>query len=659
MLKGLKRSWECVNTVPRKRGVSANLKKLKTEVNTIPKIENISAPIDANWNEWISATKTRNFMLNDPLCDWLEYQSKSAITQISGISTRSRESKNSTTKNESTNFTEFIMSQGIEFEKRILKLMIKKVGKDNIKKIHGEEGPRTIQKVRETLDAIRDGSPIIHSGVLHNPQNQTYGIPDLIIRSDWINKIVSTPVYTPEEESIKAQNLNGNYHYLIVDIKFTTLDLRSDGIHLLNSHSFPAYKSQLLIYNDALNIIQGYNPNKTFILGRKWKYTKNGIKYQGKSCFERLGIINYSTIDGCYIQKTQDAIEWIRDVRDPSSKDWNISKVPLERKELYPNMSNHHDYPWREAKETIASDIKEITSLWMMSVKNREMAHAKGIWSWTDKKCTVDTLGCSNVEGSFVRKTLREILKINKVEIKEGDSGVLPKKIVNNLDGWQTPAVIEFYVDFETVNDVITDFSELPLVENSNKELITMIGVGYIHPDEETWVYKNFTVNKLTLFEEALICKDFSNYIQEISEEWNVKNPKCIHWSPAECRFWEKSREKHFPKSRGWFQKWRWFDLLEVFKSEPIVVKGSLSFGLKSVSKALKNLGHIETGWESDSSCLDGQGAIIGAWKAHKLALKENISMKNTQLMRDISKYNESDVKVLYEIITYLRDYHI
>jgi len=32
-----------------------------------------------------------------------------------------------------------------------------------------------------------------------------------------------------------------------------------------------------------------------------------------------------------------------------------------------------------------------------------------------------------------------------------------------------------------------------------------------------------------------------------------------------------------------------------------------------------------------------------------------NISMKNTTYIKDIVKYNECDVKVLYEIIEYLR----
>ena len=37
---------------------------------------------------------------------------------------------------------------------------------------------------------MRQGVPLIYHGVLHNKDNNTFGIPDIIIRSDYINEIV-------------------------------------------------------------------------------------------------------------------------------------------------------------------------------------------------------------------------------------------------------------------------------------------------------------------------------------------------------------------------------------------------------------------------------------------------------------------------------------
>ncbi len=49
---------------------------------------------------------------------------------------------------------------------------------------------------------------------------------------------------------------------------------------------------------------------------------------------------------------------------------------------------------------------------------------------------------------------------------------------------------------------------------------------------------------------------------------------------------------------------------------------------------------------------------MIGAWKAHKEAKARGASMRDMPEMGEISKYNEVDVKVMEEIIQYLRKNH-
>ena len=41
--------------------------------------------------------------------------------------------------------------------------------------------------------------------------------------------------------------------YYVIDIKFTTLKLTCDGIHVLNSGLFPAYKAQLYVYTQCFS----------------------------------------------------------------------------------------------------------------------------------------------------------------------------------------------------------------------------------------------------------------------------------------------------------------------------------------------------------------------------------------------------------------------
>lgn len=627
---------------------------------------------ETDWSKWVSASSTRNYLIKDPLLDWLSYhgtafsfknpQYASKITKA--VSTRS-----------DTNFTEFIMAQGNEFESKVMEYLYHK-HKDVIVDIggNGSANSKSEVKAKDTLAAMNKGVPIIYSGVLHNPENQTYGVPDLIVRSDWLREIVKNPPIDEEEEKISASFLRDvfssdenprppKYHYRIVDIKFATLNLRADGIHILNSGSFPAYKGQLYIYTVALGRLQGYTPNSAYILGRKWTYKTKGDTFRSDSCVDKLGVINYATVDVEYIDKTKKAVEWIKDMRE-NGADWDITNVPLCRKELYPNMSNYYDYPWHGVKKQLADANKEITNLWMCGVKNREVAFANNVYKWTDPRCTTNNLG---MYGATTSRILKEILAINR------DSQLFkiqPQIIQNNDQNWQERQRLEMFVDFEFVNDVVSDFSTMPRVDAN--AIIFMIGVGYFDHNTEEWIYKEFTVDALTIKEECRICTEFSDYVRQEAKWFNCPNPLLVHWSNAENWQWENAYKKHgkgventwIPTKRSSLDREdqetnpRWFDLLEVFRKEPIVIKGCLGFGLKEVAGALAEYGFIKTKWDLNNSCVDGAGAMLGAFRASKEARARGIHFKNMPLIRDIAKYNEVDCKVVGEIMEYLRSEH-
>jgi hypothetical protein len=63
---------------------------------------------------------------------------------------------------------------------------------------------------------MRNGEPIIYQGVLHNYENNTYGLPDLIVRSDYINKLMNYQVIDKEEEIKPAIKLGTNFHYKVI-----------------------------------------------------------------------------------------------------------------------------------------------------------------------------------------------------------------------------------------------------------------------------------------------------------------------------------------------------------------------------------------------------------------------------------------------------------
>ena len=106
----------------------------------------------------------------------------------------------------------------------------------------------TEDSLDETKKLMKQGIPLIHSAPVRNYRNGTQGVIDILIRSDFLSKLVDEPCLTKEEIAMSAPALGKPYHYVVIDIKFSTLPLRADGVHLLNSGSYPAYKAQCLVY---------------------------------------------------------------------------------------------------------------------------------------------------------------------------------------------------------------------------------------------------------------------------------------------------------------------------------------------------------------------------------------------------------------------------
>lgn len=603
-----------------------------------------------DWSEWVSASKVRNYLIKDPLLDWLNYR-KYNLKNINTNTNNSIKSKNNISYD---SFTSYILKKGLEFEDIIMNV-IRKNFIDQVVQIGESYDARKISKYHETIEAMKKGIPIIYQGILHNYENKTYGAPDLIVRSDYINKLVKDNVLSKEEEQIPAPKLGlNNYHYRIVDIKCCTLNLTADGKQLLNSGSINAYKGQLYIYTKALGQVTGYIPDCAYILGKKWNYTSYKKKYEGYDSFDKLGVINYEKFDKKYKKLTNDAINWIKKLRREGHIwkifDKNNNNKPTI-KELYPNMSNYHDSPWRSYKEDISTELNEITSLWNCGVNNRNNAHSQNIYGWTDDQCNSTVL---NIRGKKTAPILDEILKINKSKKRK-----ITNVIKNNDSLWSKKSELEFYVDFETISDVCTDFNIIKS-ENSNytikstgSNMIFMIGVGYELEGE--WKFITFLAKDNTLNEEKRMINRFYRYITNLKNEilgLNEPYPNMYHWGHAERTLFQSAKRRH--PDNNW-NNLVWFDMLQVFKKEPIVINGCLNFGLKNIAKAMYKHGFIKTIWRNNNSCSNGTNAMIFAYNEYNKYRKNNENIKNSSIITDIAEYNEIDCKVIWEIVNYLR----
>lgn len=592
-----------------------------------------------NFKTHVSGTDVKNFLLKDPLLDWLDHYYNTKIATDKSLTPKQKESMANKINYEKTHLS-VLFEKGNDFEDKVCTYLHTNYPDDIITiNTSGKQGC-TQENYNRTIDAMKKGIPIIEQAVLINDNNMTTGVADLLIRSDFINKIISRKVLTPTEEKYKAPNLSGDYHYRVIDIKWTTMTLCANGINIRNDARFPSYKGQLAIYTCAVGNIQGYIPRQAYIMAKAWKIDKKGEEQDGYCCFDLLGTIDYNGFDYQYIQKTIEAIKWIRELRS-DGREWNPHDP--HREELYPNSSNKFDAPWTEIKKDLASELDEITQLWYVSVPNRIFAHEQGIMSWKDKKCTSKTLG---ITGAYKMGVIDGILDINRNK----SATLMPTKIKNNDQYWQEKSSVDFYVDFETVNECFKD-DEMDIMNNKNDaDIIFMIGVGY--EQNEEWHYVDFTANELNLFEEERILDQFTEFITNKSKELDQTRefaPRLYHWSHAEIANLDHAEKRHRYKWQKWENTVAWVDMYHVFTHEPILVKGALNFRLKTIGKAMYKMGLITTLWD-DSGPSDGFSAMFDAIAYYK--------SKDNKIMNAIIKYNEVDCKVIYEVVEYLRGHH-
>ncbi len=558
-------------------------------------------------DDWIYATQVKNYLLDDPLLDWLNLY-------------YSNNRNHSSRKPKSYIFNSYLCRRGIDFENCVIRNLINKCGEENIKQISEHYQARDSRKFNETIQAMKDGVPIIYQGVLHNSTNKTFGVPDLLVRSDWVNKIIRTRLNIPQRGSRK---LNTSFHYVVIDIKFNTLNLSRDGIHLLTSGYSKAYKGQLWIYNDALGLVQGYRPPRAYILGRGWKSNSKIEPNRSNNWFDKLGVIDYTTRDRIYIKRVNEALKWLRKVRR-EGHNWSIS--PPSIPQLYPNMCNQYDSPWRNIKEKIAKEVGEITSVWNCGIKERKRAHSATIYSWTDSNCTSDVLGFKKGKK---KKIIDSILSVNR-----------GTNIIHNAQIPIDDNVL--FIDFEGVNNIGEEFNDSSITKDCG--VVFHIGIGYV--SDNKWEFKHFTSSHLSAPEERKIFNQFHSFVKERDY------PTLIHWGNAEKRLFKKASSRY---RNNWdIPDEKWFDLLLFFKRNSIAIKGCLNYSLKSIAKQMYRNKWINTTWrESDIKTVDGISAIVNAWKCDKSSRLKRIRMDKLPLMKEIIEYNEIDCKVLYEIIEY------
>ncbi len=630
----------------------------------VPPISNNTANKDIivgfNRNDWVSASKTRNYALKDTLVDWLDhcYDKTSCKNNFTVKSFNNKPNEHS--------FVKYIMNKGLQFESKVIELIKKKVKQNEFITIcHNmlNFDKRVFEYEKKTKEEILKGTPIIYQSLLMNrtgPLSYSYGQPDLLVRSDYLSKIITLNPLKKDMIIHKAPNLKGNFHYVVIDIKFSTLELCSDGIRIRNTGSVPAYKCQLYVYNHALGQIQGYEPCVSFILGRKYKYECKGKLYSGNNCFDRFGHINYDNWDQNYINETIAAIKWIKTIRTKGFE-WKLLPKPSVP-ELYPNMSSTSETSWNYLKNDYANKIGEITLLWNCGIKNREIAHKNGVYTYLDDNCTAENIG---INGPKQAPVLNKIIQINKKRKFFDPMDRIQLNLNSEVDNqWLTTSKLRITVDFETINNVFDDLSQLPKSLNNN--YLFMVGIAY-QIENRPREYKMFLISELSKDAEFQLVQQFYAFLRNLTDLHLGKKsliPPLYHWGHIEKSFFS-SLCINLKNSLGSDvsedlilinSKIRWFDMSDCFKKNPIVINGCFKFGLKEIANRLVELELINSCWDNNNStCVNGNTAMVMAQETYQLSKQTGIPVTHYPIMREIMNYNKIDCVVIHEIIDLLQ----
>lgn len=583
---------------------------------------------------WVSATDIVNFLQGETLVDWLNlYGAERGFVPDNARSSY----------DETTDMAIFLRDKGGEFEDAVVRVL-KERGFQyvEIPRWSSELPPRDLQA--RTLEAMRAGSDVIVQGTLIDEDRETYGRPDLLVRSDVLGRLTAIPALTEDEAVINAPRLGvGKWHYRVVDMKFSRLTLGAKDGLVRGGGSMPSRQGQLMVYNRALGQLQGFTPPVAYLLGRSWEQTVKGVTTRGNGCLDRLGPVNME--DESLATEVDEAVAWVRQVQEEGAG-WQVLPSP-SRPELRPNGSSRYDFPWHQAKNEIAEALRDPILLWMVGADKRDRAIEAGIQSIDDPAACAAAFG---VTGEKQGRILDEIIRMRQAT----DSPLVwPERIETERELWGDEQSVEFFVDFETVGNTDDNFQGMPGMGGT--PLIFMIGCGHLEQGE--WKFRCFIADTLNEVHEAEIIDAWIGHMSEVQSRLapGTARPLCFHWSPAEdasfLTQYNSACARH--PDRHWPQP-NWFDFLNrVIRKEPVLVKGALSFGLKPLARAMFSHGLISTEWTEGPG--DGLQAMVGAWRCHRQALEQGVPMRSLEMMKGIEKYNEVDCKVMQEIIFYLR----
>ena len=304
------------------------------ELNKIRRTTESSVIRASRWaiRERIPISRFSNYLLDDPILDWLEYHQESHDFQ-----------------KEKSIFLDFYNQKMLRFKLAEINRFINLANSRSVSykvlnpSIHNlldiyENNlllkiPYDLNLLEQTANAMEEGVGIIFMGQLAREIDEHFlwDTFDLIIKATSFQRLL--PQIYREIIMKSDNNIIKSMDYIPVKLKYTTLDFCKSSAYLTSKHKLD--KAKLGAISCCL------------VMDRHHQF---GIIPQEED-----------------INKFKEGLNWLKQIPTTSLDD------------LYPNMKNHYDSQWHSAKVDIANEREELTQICYLNVESRNSLHERGI----------------------------------------------------------------------------------------------------------------------------------------------------------------------------------------------------------------------------------------------------------------------------------------
>jgi len=548
-------------------------------------------------NNFYTKKYIKNYMINNKCDVWLDLYGKKYYNEYY----------------ENNLFSNEILSKSIE-KKRIFYDIIKNIAyQKNLKIVTiPSYNCKNDYLLKLTNSYMEQNYDIIINPHFYDSNMNIFSNPTLIVNNNSLHDVFNI-----------SNNNNSGYtlfNKVIKNIKFI-----NNGSILSNDLIHSYYKTCNNVDNYVLNQNQKYNNNKSYIIGEKWNYLDNNTKIISSESndFSKIGVVTLNS----YRDLKKNLLKYINWINDIKKKDDKY--IIINDKTYSPFLSTNEQSNWNKLKKNILKNQNDVIMMYGIGNILKKKINNLGIISWNDPKF-YKLINYSNIL-NLSSKNINIINNILKLNLNSNDLIYPPNKTYNIEKDLQKKP-LEIFCDFETINDFL-----------GNENIIYLIGMTIKFPDNSI-KYEYFFADNNTNECEKIIIDDFIDRINELEEKYDTDS--IIYcWSKAENNFIKK-----FNKKNNFNYHVQFTDLLEILKNNSILVKNNIyGFGLKNYVEAMYDHKMIKKNYK-DGDCDSGDKSIINAIKYY--------NDNDNKCYNDLIKYNEIDCTVMYEILTFFRNFY-